>query len=79
MLSFLITSCGALLHKTYTIQSDKQLLKTEVKNFNGDKAQTQWWYFDFFLDDTFIIYFFISGLFNIHKHDKSCVNGAVPC
>lgn len=51
MLSFLFTSCGTLLHKTYTIQDDKQFRKTEIKNFIGDKAQTQWWYFDFFLDD----------------------------
>jgi hypothetical protein len=51
VISFLITSCSSLIHKSYKIQSDNRLRKTEHKNFVGDKALTQWWYFDFFLDD----------------------------
>ncbi len=50
MISFL-TSCSSLLHKAYKIQSDKRLRKTENSNFLGDKALTQWWYFDFFFED----------------------------
>ncbi len=47
----IFTSCSSLLHHSYKIQSDKRLAKTETQNFIGEKALTQWWYFDFFLDD----------------------------
>lgn len=50
-LIILLTSCSSLIHKAHKIQSDKRLRKTETKNFIGEKALTQWWYFDFFLDD----------------------------
>lgn len=45
------SSCGSLIHQAHKVQSDKRLRKTEQKNFTGEKALTQWWYFDFFLDD----------------------------
>jgi hypothetical protein len=47
----LFTSCSSLLHNSFKIQSDKRLKKTETQNFIGEKALTQWWYFDFFLED----------------------------
>lgn len=47
----LFTSCSTLLHNSYKIQSDNRLRKTEDHNFLGEKALTQWWYFDFFLED----------------------------
>ena len=46
-----MSSCSSLLHKLHKIQSDSQLRETEDTNFLGEKALTQWWYFDFFLDD----------------------------
>lgn len=47
----LLSSCSSLLHKSYKIQSDNRLANTEHLNFTGKKALTQWWYFDFFLED----------------------------
>ncbi len=46
-----LSSCSSLLLKSYKIQSDNRLRKTEVQNFLGEKALTQWWYFDFFFED----------------------------
>ena len=46
-----LSSCSSLLHKIYKIQSDNRLRKTEDINFVGEKALTQWWYFDFFFED----------------------------
>ena len=48
---FLFSSCSSLLHDLYKVQSDKRLAKMEERNFIGEKALTQWWYFDFFLED----------------------------
>ena len=47
----LFSSCSSLLHHSFKVQSDKRLIKTENQNFIGEKALTQWWYFDFFLED----------------------------
>ena len=47
----LLSSCSSLLHNLYKIQSDNRLRKTEDSNFLGEKALTQWWYFDFFFED----------------------------
>ena len=51
LIFYLLSSCSSLLHNSYKIQSDKRLAKTEKRNFIGEKALTQWWYFDFFLED----------------------------
>jgi len=46
-----LSKCSPLLHNFYKIQSDKRLRLTENLNFLGEKALTQWWYFDFFFED----------------------------
>jgi len=51
LILFAFTSCSSFLHSSYKIQSDNRLRKTENLNFLGEKASTQWWYFDFFLED----------------------------
>ncbi len=59
-LSFLILliafACSPL-HNLNKIQSDHQFKKFENLNFAGEKAHTQWWYFDCILEDGSVLVF----------------------
>ncbi|MFL5730547.1 MAG: hypothetical protein ACJ75J_13760 [Cytophagaceae bacterium] len=56
LLLFFCLACSPLrqLHK---VQSDKRLRKTETLNFTGEKAMTQWWYYDCVLEDGSVLVF----------------------
>lgn len=59
---FFLSSCS-ILSNLNKLQSDKKFKKTENANFSGNKAKTQWWYFDCFLEDGSILVF----LFTPHE------------
>ena len=50
VISIFIISCTPL-HNIYKIQSDRRIEKTEDLNFTGEKALTQWWYYDCVFED----------------------------
>lgn len=52
-----ITSCSSPLQHFDKVQSDKRLSKTETRNFGGGKSETQWWYFDCFLENGSVLVF----------------------
>jgi hypothetical protein len=54
-----VFSCAPLRHLN-KFQSDHQFKKTEDLNFAGEKAKTQWWYFDCFFDDGSMMVFFFT-------------------
>jgi hypothetical protein len=52
----LALSCSPL-HQIHKIQSDKRIKKTEDRNFIGEKALTQWWYYDCVFEDGSVLVF----------------------
>ena len=53
---FSALSCSPL-HHIDKIQSDKRIKRTEDYNFIGEKAMTQWWYYDCIFEDGSVLVF----------------------
>jgi hypothetical protein len=52
-----ITSACSSERHLHKIESDKKFKNTESINFAGEKALTQWWYFDCFFEDGSVMVF----------------------
>lgn len=56
-LTLLIAFSCSPLRNLNKLQSDRQFKKTENLNFAGEKAHTQWWYFDCVFEDGSVLVF----------------------